>query len=55
MVGEALGSVNAQCPRIGECQESEVGGGGGEWEHPHGIRVRGVLEGKLEKGITFEM
>ena len=41
------------CPSIGECLGQEVGVGG------LGSRVGGedggFLEGKLEKGITFEM
>jgi hypothetical protein len=52
MRGEALDSVKAQCPGVGECQdmESGVGGlvsGGGEWG--------GMGEGKPGKRITFEM
>jgi hypothetical protein len=52
MRGEALGPVKVLCPSIGECQDQKwewVGwgaGGGGD---------RGFLEGKLGKGITFEM
>ena len=42
------------CPSIGECQgqEAQMGGlgSGGEGEGD-----RGFLEGKLGKGITFEM
>jgi hypothetical protein len=53
MGGEALGPVKDQCPSIGECQDQKVGMGGlvsrGSRE---GV---GVLEGKLGKGITFEM
>jgi hypothetical protein len=51
MGGEALGPVKVLCPSIGECQSQEwewvgwIAGGG--W--------RGFLEGKLGKGITFEM
>jgi hypothetical protein len=51
---EALGSVKALCPSLGECQSREVGVGGlmsrgeGEW-------YRGLSEGKPGKGITFEM
>jgi hypothetical protein len=49
---EALDPVKVLCPSVGECQDQEwerVGcgaGGGGN---------RGFSEGKLEKGITFEM
>jgi hypothetical protein len=53
MGGEALGPVKVLCPSIGECsgQEEGVGGlvnrgRGKEW---------GFSEGKLGKGITFEM
>jgi hypothetical protein len=55
MGGEALGPVKVLCPSIGEClgQKAGVGGlgsrGSGERED------RGFLEGKLGKGITFEM
>jgi hypothetical protein len=48
---EALGSVKALYPNIGECQEQE-------WEWMGWKAVignRGFLEGKLGKGITFEM
>jgi hypothetical protein len=51
MGGEALGPVKAQCPSIGKCHDYEwewVGWGTGE-----GDRV--FSEGKLGKGITFEM
>jgi hypothetical protein len=53
MGGEVLGPVKVLCPSVGECQDQEwewVGwgaGGGGE--------DRGFSEGKLGKGITFEM
>ena len=53
MGGEALGPVKVLCPIIGECQDQEW-----EWEGwwtREGGRDRGVLEGKLGKGITFEM
>jgi hypothetical protein len=46
---EALGPVKALCPSVGECQDQEwewVGWGQGN---------RGFSEGKLGKGITFEM
>ena len=53
MGGEALGPVKALCPSIGECQGQEwewlgwgAGMGGGD---------SGFSEGKLRKGITFEM
>ena len=53
MEGEAFDPVKALCPNIGECQDQEwewvgwgAGGGGGD---------RGFSEGKLGKGITFEM
>jgi hypothetical protein len=41
------------CPSIGDCQGQEVGVDGlvsreGGW-------IGDILEGKLEKGITFEM
>jgi hypothetical protein len=45
--------VKVLCPSIGECQDQEwewVGWGAGG-----GGRDRGFLEGKLGKGITFEM
>jgi hypothetical protein len=38
---EALGSVKAQCPSVGECQGGEVGVGGWVGEHPHRNRGRG--------------
>ena len=49
--GEALGPVKVLCPSTGECQGQEVGVGG------LGSRGgdRGFSEGKLGKGITFEM
>ena len=50
MGGEALGPVKkALCPSIGECQDQEwewVGWGAGR---------KVFLEGKLGKGITFEI
>jgi hypothetical protein len=53
MGGEALGPVKALRPSIGECQNQEwewvgwgAGGGGRGW---------GFSEGKLGKGITFEV
>jgi hypothetical protein len=54
MGGEALGSVKVLCPSIGECQGQEtVVGGLGSMERGRG--ERGFSEGKLGKGITFEM
>jgi hypothetical protein len=53
MGGEALGHVKALCPRIGECQDQEwelMGWGQGKEGGD-----RRFLEGKLGKGITFEM
>jgi hypothetical protein len=53
MRGEALGPVKVLCPSIWECLGQEAGVGGlvsrGRGED------RGFLEGKLGKGITFEM
>ena len=53
MGGEALDPVKALCPSIGECQEQEAGvcrlGSGEEGAD------KGFSEGKLGKGITFEM
>jgi len=53
--------MKAQCPSVGECQGGEVGGSG--WmggrtlmeAGVEGMGWGGVLEGKLGKGITFEM
>jgi hypothetical protein len=54
MGGETLGSVKVLCPSIGECQGQEVGVGGlGSRRRQEGIR--GFSEGKLGKGLTFEM
>jgi hypothetical protein len=50
---EALGPVQVLCPSIGECQGQEAGVGG-LWSRRRGEGM-GVLEGKPEKGITFEM
>jgi hypothetical protein len=54
MGGEALGPVKVLCPSIGECQGPGSGSG---WvgEQGEGERDREVSEGKLGKGITFEM
>jgi hypothetical protein len=59
--GEALGHVKTPCPSLRECQGREAGMGGWVGEHPYRIRWgwaawdRGFLEGKLGKGIIFEM
>jgi hypothetical protein len=50
MGGEALGPVKVLCPNIGECLDQEAGVGGLE-----SMVGRGFSEGKLGKGITFEM
>jgi hypothetical protein len=55
MGGKALCPVKALCPSIGECQDQEwkwVVGEQGEGGRGEG---RGFPEGKLGKGITFEM
>jgi len=59
--GETLGPVKARCPSVGECHGREAGGSGsvgGEapsWRHGLGGWDGGFMEGKLGKGITFEM
>jgi hypothetical protein len=53
MGGEALGPVKALCPSIGECQDQEWEWVG--WGQGSGGGDRGFLDGKLGKGITFEM
>jgi hypothetical protein len=53
MGGEALGPVKVLCPSVGECQGQEVGVGGLGSRGRRGDR--GFSEGKLGKGITFEM
>jgi hypothetical protein len=56
MGGEALGPEKVLCPSVDKCQVQEAGVGGlvsrvkGE-----GMGDRGFSEGKLGKGITFEM
>jgi hypothetical protein len=51
MGGESLGPVKVLCPSIGECQGQEWG-----WVGLRaGVGGRRFLEGKLAKGITFEM
>jgi hypothetical protein len=52
--GEALGPVKVLCPSIGECQGQEAGSGWVE-EQGEGREDREFSEGKLGKGITFEM
>jgi hypothetical protein len=42
------------CPSIGECQDQEAGVNG-LVNRGRGEGDMGFLEGKLEKGITFEM
>jgi hypothetical protein len=53
MGGEALSPVKILCPIIGECQDQEWEWVG--WEAGGGRVDREFLEGKLGKGITFEM
>jgi hypothetical protein len=57
MGGEALGPVKVLCPSIGECQGQEAGESGlrGRESREGGGGNRGFSEGKLGKGITFEM
>ena len=50
MGGETLGPVKFLCPSIGECQDQKW-----EWVVWGTGEGRGLLEGKLGKGITFEM
>jgi hypothetical protein len=51
MGGQALGPLKALCPSVGECQGQESGVGGLVSRGRGGDR--GLLEGKLGKGITF--
>ena len=51
---EALGPVKVLCPRMVKCQGQEVGMGGLIGREMGEGRVD-FLEGKLGKGITFEM
>jgi hypothetical protein len=54
MGGETFGPVKVLCPSIGECQDQKAGVGGlGNRGKEEGIED--ILEGKLGKGITFEM
>jgi hypothetical protein len=52
MRGEALGPLKARSFSVGECQDQEAGVGG---LMNRGVGDKEVLEGKLGKGITFEM
>jgi hypothetical protein len=49
---EAFGPVKVICPSIGEFQGQEAGAGG---LGSRGRGDRGFSEGKLGKGITFEL
>jgi hypothetical protein len=51
MGGEALGPGKVICPSLGDCQGQEEGVGGLVSKGSRG----GLLEGKLGKGITFEI
>lgn len=42
MGGESFGPVKATIPSVGEFQDSEVGVGGWEGEHPHRDRGGGM-------------
>jgi hypothetical protein len=53
--GETLGLVKVICPIIGDCQSQKAGVGGLVSRGQGGGSDRGFLEGKLGKGITFEM
>jgi hypothetical protein len=56
MGGEALGPVKALSPRVRECQDREAGVG--RLVSRGRGRGKGIFrfsEGKLGKGITFEM
>jgi hypothetical protein len=46
--------VKVLCPSIGKCQGQEAGVGG-LGSRGRGERIGGFSEGKLGKGITFEM
>jgi hypothetical protein len=46
-------NLKVLCPSIGDCQSQEAGMGG--LVSRVGGRSRGLSEGKLGKGITFEM
>ena len=53
MEGEAFGLAKIICPSTAECQGQEAGVGG-LGSRAGGV-YRGLLERKLEKGISFEM
>jgi len=61
MGGEALGPVKTHFPRVGECQGGEarrsawVGRGAPSWRPGAGGWDREFLEGKLGRGIIFEI
>jgi hypothetical protein len=56
MGGETLGLVKVPYPSIGRCQGQEVGVGGlVSMERGNGRGRRRFSEGKLGKGIIFEM
>jgi hypothetical protein len=54
MGGEALGPERAQCPSVGECQDSEAGVDR-LVSRGRGNRRGGFSKGKPGKWITFEM
>jgi len=54
MGGEALGPAKAELPSVGECQRVEAGRGLVLLIEEMG-RVRGLMDRKLGKQITFEM
>jgi rubredoxin len=43
--------VKAQCPSVRECQGSEVGVGGWEYEQEKGDRIRGFWGGTRKEDI----
>jgi hypothetical protein len=51
---EALGSMKAQCPSVGECQDRAMGVGG-LVGRARGDGIGRFSEGKRGKWITFEM
>jgi hypothetical protein len=51
---EAHGPVKVLCPSIEECLSQEAGVGG-LWSRGRREGIGDFLEGKLGKGITFEM